>query len=144
LSPCLLEARTGTGWVLSGTDCPTLDDVLREVAHLCPEPFEPAIAAERHGWSLAAVRRCLVDLERACIVKFLPGDRWLLRETEAFATDAEVESDTPMPTAPQDGATTPAVLSAVEPLPLESWTQRTGPDRPDSDIVWSPKEADIS
>jgi hypothetical protein len=56
----------------------TVDDLLRHMGRLCPEPLDALATTQLYEWRLGALRKCLVALEKNRIVCFIGRDRWKL------------------------------------------------------------------
>ncbi len=69
----------------------TIVDLLGHMDRLRPEPLDAIVTTQLYEWRLGALRRCLIDLERAGIVRFLGQDRWQLKAKYADA-DAAVRA----------------------------------------------------
>jgi DNA-binding IclR family transcriptional regulator len=59
----------------------TIVDLLHHMDQLRPRPLETTATCQRFEWNLGNLRKCLVTLEQAGIVRYLGGDRWQLDVT---------------------------------------------------------------
>ncbi len=69
----------------------TVVDLLRHMARLRPEPLNAIVTIQLYEWRLGALRKCLVVLEKAGIVRYLGRDRWKLSSSYVDA-DAAVHA----------------------------------------------------